>query len=345
MSQRRKVRGAFTLVELLVVITIIGILIALLLPAVQAAREAARRISCNNQLKQLGLALHNYEQANKCFPPGSIVGTGVTTVTYPVTVIGDSAHGTSWMLRILPFIEGETLGKAWVYTTNVAGNAATAAYPARTDVKGFYCPTRRSTVRAGTDNDGTIMPTSWTGGGTDYGGCAGRGPCFNSSFQVLDPGVTTGGIGTFYPPTWAGAAVSNTSATMVGVFGQVNKSATFSAMRDGSSNTIMTGEMSRIVSVGTTNPPPFSASYGPYKGRDGWAYGGPATTFTTGQYYSSATQLSNNGLWCSPGSDHSNGANYGVGDGSVRFIATSIDANVFSLLGSMADGKSVQFTE
>src|SRR6187401_3085395 len=88
---RRQLRG-FTLVELLVVIAIIGVLVALLLPAVQAAREAARRMSCQNNLKQLGLACHNYADIVGVLPPA-----------------GTSSNEFSWCVHILPFIEQKNL--------------------------------------------------------------------------------------------------------------------------------------------------------------------------------------------------------------------------------------------
>ena len=94
-------KNAFTLVELLVVITIIGILIALLLPAVQAAREAARRMSCSNNLKQLGLSLHNYHDTYKVFPQGSRPGGR------------NGGRGASWYVRVLPYVEQTALAKKW----------------------------------------------------------------------------------------------------------------------------------------------------------------------------------------------------------------------------------------
>ncbi len=92
----------FTLVELLVVIAIIGVLVALLLPAVQAAREAARRTQCKNNLKQIGLALHNYEAARKTFPPGYI--STATTINGPGT-----GPGWGWGAHILPYLEESSL--------------------------------------------------------------------------------------------------------------------------------------------------------------------------------------------------------------------------------------------
>ena len=94
----------FTLVELLVVIAIIGVLVALLLPAVQAAREAARRMSCTNNSKQIGLALQNYHDTHKTFPPEAIYGNGV----YPGIGSKEGPYHYTWCFMILPFIEQTT---------------------------------------------------------------------------------------------------------------------------------------------------------------------------------------------------------------------------------------------
>ncbi|MBU4272558.1 MAG: DUF1559 domain-containing protein, partial [Planctomycetes bacterium] len=130
-AARRPARPGFSLVELLVVITIIGILISLLLPAVQAAREAARRMSCANNLKQIGLALHNYHSHYNCFP-----GLGTTTST-----------SFSVQAKLLPFVEQENLrnlidftqplylGSSHSQTLNPAQAAA-----ARTRLSLFRCP-------------------------------------------------------------------------------------------------------------------------------------------------------------------------------------------------------------
>jgi prepilin-type N-terminal cleavage/methylation domain-containing protein len=360
MYHNRGVKKAFTLVELLVVITIIGILIALLLPAVQAAREAARRISCNNQLKQIALSLHNYATANKVFPPAVVMGTaGVTDPNITINQCADTwveagmsttgMHGESWILRMLPFIEGNTTAKAWdwrgpvMYPTNMTGNAALA----QMDQKGFYCPTRRSQVRQGIDNP--MLPNSaWTGGGTDYGGCVGRQQLCAAvgrtptKMQIPNSAVTgPPTMTTAFLPTGTYAVAGEVAGTCfaekgLGILGQVNQSASFASVRDGTSNTILAGELQRITTTAING---FSASQGPTLSQDGWAIGGLPTLFSTGQPYPAAATnpMMSNGYYQSPGSEHSNGANYALGDASVRFMNTSTDNNIFALMGSMAD--------
>jgi prepilin-type N-terminal cleavage/methylation domain-containing protein len=359
MDTRRGVKRAFTLVELLVVITIIGILIALLLPAVQAAREAARRIACNNQLKQIALGLHNYATAQKVFPPAIVslsaksasAGAAVDIwAEAKLTTTGN--HGTSWILRMLPYIEADPTFKAWNFKYPVnstqldtAGNTNVAV--AQMDIKGLYCPTRRTTVRPAIDTPLLLNP-AWTGGGTDYGGCAGRHVvCDTSSYSVNTP-TSTNTYTIIQIPSGQYAVAgdgSGSSATCnvdkgMGIFGQINVSTAFASIKDGTSNTIMVGELQRITSTGL----PCNSSTGPSKSQDGWAVGGSATLFTTGipvilssGSFTMGGPLSNNGCFESPGSDHSGGANYGLGDASVRFISTSINSDVFCLLGSMAD--------
>ncbi len=349
---------AFTLVELLVVITIIGVLIALLLPAVQAAREAARRIHCQNNLKQIGLAIHNYAQANRVFPPGSI--SRVIDTTIPIDVWMEANipsggptgyHGTSFLLRIMPYIEGDNIAKAWSKGTyygtvascwSPAGNAGLLNRPAMAvmNCSKFYCPTRRTSLRPGKDN-GMLLPyfqqIEARGGGNDYGGCVGRHAAFSwENYPYQSP------PGAVYPtpPTYR-KIVDDSASKMVGIFGKINKSTAFVSVRDGTSNTLMIGELVRITPVENSS----------FYSKDGWSVGGPATLFTSGALIglvgsnyqnvdgvSQSGKLINNNFFGSPGSEHTGGAHFGLADGSVTYISDSMDYTVFALMGSMADG-------
>ncbi len=313
-SLRARTRhSAFTLIELLVVIAIIAILIALLLPAVQQAREAARRSQCKNNLKQLGLALHNYHDAHGQFPPGA-VGTlldGSNGLdTYNEAQAGAGSHGTSWILQILPLLDAAPIFDNWDFTTSVTGNTMIASK----DLNVLYCPTRRSSIVSN-----TFLLPGLTGGGTDYGGCFGA--------------INLAKDGSNDHPLHHRDASGTWAFTFPGQWGILygNSSTRISNIDDGASSTILTGEMQRLTGSGAN------------RSLDGWAVGGTPTLFDTDLESEPTKAAMNNGFYQSPGSDHSGGAHFGFADGRVRFISETVSRVVFDALGSTRGNESEAF--
>jgi prepilin-type N-terminal cleavage/methylation domain-containing protein len=219
---RQPGRLAFTLVELLVVIAIIGILVALLLPAIQAAREAARRSQCQNNLKNLGLALHNYHDNYKAFPPALLTLTNAGD-----GVMNGSRLFSTWSILILPYMEEQSLHDKFdivPFTRRITDDAAgsTRNQDARgTELPVFRCPSDRGPASryhgtfAGKDSP------NWARG--NYGLNAFQ--FWPASFNSIDPILGS---------TW-----DNWNAGI----GGINKSNSIAKITDGTSNTIMLGEM------------------------------------------------------------------------------------------------------
>ncbi|TXT39583.1 MAG: hypothetical protein FD138_28 [Planctomycetota bacterium] len=317
MSRRR---AGFTLIELLVVMAIISIMVSMLLPAVQNARETARRTQCQNNLKQIGLALHNYHEQFLCFPPGSVASTppsavtdcGSTTTFEAIDVWTEAAsmssgmHGTSWMLRFLPFVEKSTTFKSWDFSKSVLENESVA----KRNLPLFYCPSRRSEIRSGDDT--AIMFQNWKAGGTDYGGSLGGCDGFHN-------------CGTH--ESWMDETDRRPLSECQGIF-WVNSHTSLSSIKDGTSHTLMVGEVQRLRDRG-------SSTLNEFTSQDGWAVGGAATHFST----CSDGCLGINGKhFEAPGSSHKLGANFCLADGSVKFLSENINIFVLTALGSIASG-------
>ncbi len=185
MTARVRRRSAFTLIELLVVIAIISILMGLLMPAVQKAREAASRISCANNLKQIALAMHNYESGAQSLPPGRY-----------------SPTGASWAVMILPYLEQDNLYRQWDINRSYYQQNDVARL---TPVKGYFCPSRRTSAdwpKASMSGDVVSTPTQDVlvpGALGDYAVClGGLGSTMdvlpNGAFQLEGRGVRFGAI-------------------------------------------------------------------------------------------------------------------------------------------------------
>ncbi len=324
-SQRRL---AFTLVELLVVIAIIGILIALLLPAVQAAREAARRMQCANNLKQLGLAFHNYHTACRTFPMG-----------YGPMPEGGYGSGTNdgvewpWCVRLFPYIEHKALydNIDWNVNPGAATSDIEQLHLRGAQIAAFQCPSDPEADKPYED----AGDPSQKRGRISYGGNFGVGPMEAPKSRAPLWNQDTGEQ--LYDPD-AG------DRRYPGVLGY-NRGARMADITDGSSNTALLGE---LISGGlNTIRATFSYDEGPvymhdYQPNDPT----PDLVRICGDNNPKRAPCGNtipgrNMIRHTARSNHSGGVMLGLCDGSVRFVSESVALYVWWALGTPDGGEVV----
>ena len=288
-------RHAFTLVELLVVIAIIGILIALLLPAVQAAREAARRSQCTNNLKQIGLALHNYHDALRSFPSGF--------VNYPSNAMANT-RGWGWGALILPYIEQDALHEALnVNRIPFGGGAhpAPATSLTQTPLAAYRCPS---------DTGAAINARRANHGTSNYSGLFGNG-----SPAGQDPDGTPYANGFSSNHDWRpgnGMFFANSAVRMRDI-------------RDGTTNVLAVGERAYGVAGGLRAPDAYGGAI--WVGK--YQHGSQASTLR-GLRNTDADCLFGSSEF-TYSSQHPGGANFVLADGSVRFIAATTERMILAM--------------
>ena len=312
MAVRVRKQG-FTLVELLVVIAIIGILVGLLLPAVQAAREAARRMQCSNNLKQIGLSLHNYESSYKVFPAGNIVNNRNGVV---------SGDGWTWHARILPFVEQTALYNqvSSVMGTDIGGTTSAPQLLAGRDTRlsFFQCPTHPDGVANPSKNGYQLSTYNAVCGSTT----------FNDGAEVDNfNAIAYRGNGMFF----------------------LNSKVRFGDITDGTTNTFLVAEVQDELK-GSPNSNRWPGSDRKYC-FSGGGDGNPPTDITeylvgmesndpiNANIRDSSGFYNNTGEYA--GSYHTGGAQFVLGDGSVRFISQNIDMPTYRALSTRNGGEVI----
>jgi len=328
----RRPRRGYTLSELLVAIAIIGLLIGLLLPAVQKVREAANRIKCSNNLKQLALACHNYHDANDRFPPGGVF------FNPPGTVLSDKYNQGSWHVYLLPYMEKDNEFRRIPnlnvpYTNSIPEALAAKLIAPRLGY--LRCP-------SDPDPDAHNLPlTNYAGNQGPQCWKGGCGPDHDIN-QMYCNGTSDDPPRPLNPPTVPGYAASpNRGKTLNasevrGMFGTFGPKINFAMVTDGTSNTLLLGE---------TLPYQLISRIGH------WALAGPGRALTTiirintftdyfeddGCAVAPLRYYWNNNVASGFKSRHSGGAYFALADGSVRFLKQTIDHQTYQHLGCRHD--------
>ncbi len=327
-------RKAFTLVELLVVIAIIGILIALLLPAVQAAREAARRSQCSNQLKQLGLGMLNYESTHRVLPPAGLAyGWTPHTDSTPKTILN-----LNGFVLMLPFVEQQAVynkykmnGSAGAYDTNgipLAGDPGTNGNDAlmAMQLPIFYCPS---------DDGPRAMP--WTGAASPNYGISSTSSLYGA--RTCYEFSTSPGNELSYGNSWNYFSSSPARC----LFGQ-DSATRLADIKDGTSNVTAFVETTLATGDGGSNAWGYRgwvmcgvSLYGNYpNGINQWQ--APASWSS---WYSAPPMVGKVIEWGNAGSLHPAGCQACMADGSVHFINETTNLLTLQRLGTIGDGATL----